>query len=297
MFKDKDVICFYGDSITANGTYVAEFYQEAKKRTDVKCFNCGISGATSSKAVKYLYSNCLIYNPDYVFLCYGVNDIGRYFRSKAFSGTSEQAEERIKTLKRYHRESYEILIKAIRDFGAEPIFVSCPPYDEINDLPGENLKIQADLLDVINDVRKIAENLNCRVIDASSPLWELMHKKVIHNGDRIHLNKEGHHAFAQILLKECGIIKEPDFESEFVMEEWNAMRYEIEHKHTMMSFVAFCVTDNGGVAEGTLEDKKNYIRSLLEKNPPGELAEAYEYYLKNVDFYYLWRAETLRLTK
>ena len=32
MFKDRDVVCFLGDSITAADLWTAEVYQELKKR-------------------------------------------------------------------------------------------------------------------------------------------------------------------------------------------------------------------------------------------------------------------------
>lgn len=44
MFKDKDVICFLGDSITANGLWMAEVYQELRKKYRIKCYNIGVPG-------------------------------------------------------------------------------------------------------------------------------------------------------------------------------------------------------------------------------------------------------------
>ena len=77
MFQKKDIICFLGDSITANGMWMAEIYQILRKIVPIKCYNCGVSGATAEQATKYLHSRCLIHNPDYVVMMYGINDIWR----------------------------------------------------------------------------------------------------------------------------------------------------------------------------------------------------------------------------
>ena len=75
LFQEKDVICFLGDSMTAGGYWMAEAYQEIRKKVKVKCYNCGVSGGTAYRAEGYLYSRCLAYNPDWVVVMFGINDI------------------------------------------------------------------------------------------------------------------------------------------------------------------------------------------------------------------------------
>lgn len=58
-FKDGDVICFLGDSITSNGLCVAEVYQELRKHHLVKCYNCGVAGASAYCALEYFQSEGL----------------------------------------------------------------------------------------------------------------------------------------------------------------------------------------------------------------------------------------------
>ena len=299
MFKDKDVICFYGDSLTAAGLTMAEVFQQIRKSAHVKCYNCGISGATTEIGVKYLYSNCLIYNPDYVFLSYGVNDIGRSFRSKNVTLSPKEVEERIANLKRCHVENYETLIKSIKAFGAQPILVTPAPYDEYNDLASENLKIQNDLRDIIKELYVLGEKYGCTVINTFDPLTELIQTRVIHTIDRIHLKPEGYHAVAQVQLKSLGYIDECDFNTSFEMEAWNKERYTTERKISTMTYVAFCVTNGGGKAEASLDEKKQYVALLLNKleDKNCDMARIYEYYLKHVDFYEMWRAEVIRLTQ
>ncbi len=299
MFKDRDVICFYGDSLIAAGLTMAEVFQTIRKKANVKCYNCGISGATTGIGVKYLYSNCLIYNPEYVVLSYGINDIGRTLRSKNTTLSKEEAESRIARLKRYHKENYEILIQAIKAFGAQPILVTPTPYDEYNEHPSENLKVQDDLRDIIKELCALGEKYSCPVLNTFDTLTELIKTRVIHVSDRIHLKDEGYHAVAQAILKELGYIDACDFDSRFEIEEWNKERFEAERKASRMTYVAFCVTNAGGKAEASLDQKKAYVASLLDKleDKKGDMAQMYEYYLKYADFYEMWRSEALRLTE
>ena len=58
MFKNGEVVCFFGDSITAAGSWEAEVFQHIRKHTDVRFYNCGISGGTAELASEYLYSFC-----------------------------------------------------------------------------------------------------------------------------------------------------------------------------------------------------------------------------------------------
>ena len=50
MFKDYDVVCFFGDSITSNGLWLAEIYQYLRKKYKIKCYNCGVSGGMTVRA-------------------------------------------------------------------------------------------------------------------------------------------------------------------------------------------------------------------------------------------------------
>ena len=75
MFKNGDVICFLGDSITANGLWMAEVYQNVRKNYSVKCYNCGVSGITATKTATFLHERCLSFNPDYVVMMFGINDV------------------------------------------------------------------------------------------------------------------------------------------------------------------------------------------------------------------------------
>ena len=131
MFKDKDVICFLGDSITANGLWMAEVYQELRKKYKVKCYNIGVPGGRIFMAEKCLYSRCLSFNPDYVTVSFGINDVDHIYYADKYEGLTE-AELKEKALEIYN-ESYERVIKKIIAFGAQPIICIPSPYDDVNE--------------------------------------------------------------------------------------------------------------------------------------------------------------------
>ena len=93
MFRDNDVICFLGDSITAGGLWMGEVYQVLRKKYKLRCFNSGVSGGAASRAERYLHANCLIYNPDYVVINFGVNDSGSWLLSKTHEHVSDKKEQ------------------------------------------------------------------------------------------------------------------------------------------------------------------------------------------------------------
>ena len=131
MFKDKDVICFLGDSITANGLWMAEAYQELRKKYKIKCYNIGVPGGRIFMAEKCLYSRCLAFNPDYVTVSFGVNDVEHTYYADKYDGLTED-ELKEKAFEIYN-ESYERVIKKIIDFGAQPIICIPSPYDNVNE--------------------------------------------------------------------------------------------------------------------------------------------------------------------
>ena len=70
-------ICLLGDSIMEHGfyTYYLRSYFENKKE---KCFffNRGVAGNRAIMAQYLLEDEVYFLNPDYVFICFGANDLG-----------------------------------------------------------------------------------------------------------------------------------------------------------------------------------------------------------------------------
>lgn len=265
MFKDRDIVCFFGDSITASGLWEAEVYQVLRKNKKIKCYNCGVSGATAEKAIGYLYDECLIHNPDYVVLMFGMNDFNRGLYSKQWAhleDLQEQRTERIST----HMINYEEIIKNCKDFGSEIIICLPTPYDEVSEGISEKIPYQ-QVLDKAADFQlEMAEKYNCKVVNFKDNMLPLLGERNIIREDRVHPNEHGYHIMAQIFLKEMGEIKEWDFDTPFEFEKWNKKRYDAEQKNHKLNFVELCNTYFEGYAKGkSVDEIKKIAKQRLEE--------------------------------
>lgn len=298
MFKDGDIVCFLGDSITANGLWMAEVYQTLRKKYKIKCFNCGVSGATATQGADYLYSECLIHNPTHVFVMYGMNDFGLWLYGKDSANIKnilEQREERI----RLHKENYEAVIKAIKDFGCEIIVGLPTPYDEKSDRDIEAVPYQS-LLEMGADYQlKIAQNYGCTVVNFKDNLLNLLDKKNIIGPDRVHPTDEGYHIMAQIFLKEIGETDECDFDTPFVFEPWNKERFDIESNGMKgLNFVELCIGYKDGKERRTIEELREFIKADYEtkEDKEGFVATAYRDYLDHGEMRNKIRGEVIKRT-
>ena len=259
MFKDKDVICFLGDSITANGLWMAEAYQELRKKYKIKCYNIGVPGGRIFMAEKCLYSRCLAFNPDYVTVSFGVNDVEHTYYADKYDGLTED-ELKEKAFEIYN-ESYERVIKKIIDFGAQPIICIPSPYDNVNEKTVEKKDTQDRCIEFI---RSLAEKYNCPVVDFKSVMQPMLKDRDIISGDRVHPTDEGQHIMAQTFLCDMGEQSEPDYDTPFEFEEWNRERYDKEQLLRWFNFVEYCAfIDNWADGKST-EDKKAEVLKSYE---------------------------------
>ena len=286
MFQFGDVICFLGDSITADGRWEAEVFQTLAKRTNVKCYNCGASGGRADIVIDYLYSFCLSKNPSYVSIMFGVNDIDRWACTKAYKaehGYSEQVVER--AIKNY-AEYMEKIVLACQKFGAKVILCTPIPYDEYNDTNEENLCCDYALEKCAEVIRALAEKYGCKLVDMRKNLLPHIPKHYLISPDRVHPSDNGYHAIAQIYLQEIGEITKADFDTPFVFETWNKRRFEIETKVKMLDFIERVVLwqqrkEYGwGVAEMIEEARKRIAQDPEKKE---YMTGWYEIYLENAN--------------
>ena len=264
MFKDKDIICFLGDSITASGLWEAEVYQVLKKKQKIKCYNCGISGASAETTLGYMYEECLIYNPDYVVLMLGMNDFNKNLYSETAINSvdlNDQREERFVI----HKEKYENIIKNCKDFSSDVIICLPTPFDDITDYEAQNLYYQQALDKASVFQLEMAQKYGCKVVNFRDYMRPLLGKRKIIREDRVHPTPEGYHVMAQIFLKEVGAINECDFDTPFEFEEWNKIRYDIEMLNHKLNYVELCDTYFDGYAKNkSYEEIRNIAKQKLE---------------------------------
>ena len=263
MFKDKDVICFLGDSITANGLWMAEVYQELRKKYKVKCYNIGVPGGRIFMAEKCLYSRCLSFNPDYVTVSFGINDVDHIYYADKYEGLTE-AELKEKALEIYN-ESYESVIKKIIAFGAQPIICIPSPYDDVNEKQVEKKDTQERLDICIEFIRSLADKYNCPVVDFKSVMQPMLKERDVIREDRVHPTDEGQHIMAQTFLYDMGELSETDFDTPFEFEDWNKSRYDDEQKLRWFNFVEYCAFIDNWEAGKSAEEKKAAVLKAYEE--------------------------------
>ncbi len=283
MFSDGDIICFLGDSITANGLVCAEVYQTIGKKKRIKCFNCGVSGGDANNASDYIYSHCLIRNPTYVVVNFGINDVGLslYYPSCALE---DKMVRRAAALAR-HKAAYEKIVKTCLDFGAKVIVTIQSPYDDVSDYEQECSTAQEALDESAAFIRSLSEKYSLPLVDYGGVMRPNLEKGLICS-DRVHPTRLGYHYMAQIFMRDTGEIDECDFDTPFVMEEWNKERYDAEMRLMSHDKAEYCILYRKSRAERmTFAEKKAYAKEVLDNLPEtscnlGLLAD----YTKNGDF-------------
>lgn len=299
MFLEKDIICFLGDSITANGRWMAEVYQILRQKYKIKCYNCGVGGGMAKYASQYIQSECLIYNPDYVVVMFGINDIrGSLYakRNAKLPDLEQRKNEAINTCVEHYEEIMDQIVRS----GAKPIICIPVPYDEITVSQEENLMCQCALDALETELRSLAEKYGCPLIDFKKTFLPLYGSEGIICSDRVHPTDKGQHIMAQTFLYNLGEIEAIDYSSEFVFEEWNKKRFDAEQKLHLTNFVEFAVLFcDGWLQEKTNEEKKAIAQSRYDEREDKTdiFARAYRSYIETIDNRSKLLGEVVRLTK
>ena len=260
MFKEKDIICFFGDSITAGGMWIAETYQKLHSK-NIKCYNCGVPGSTAYDSYPRLHAHCLIHNPDYVVIMFGMNDItGGMYAPECTHPNKEKI--KADSLNR-NREYMELIVKDCIAHGAQPILCTPTPYDEFNDKAAANDFRNIGLIKCGENVKALSQKYNCPLVDFQGELVKLITKLDIIGPDRVHPHEGGNHIMAQVFMKSLGVIESTDFETPFVMENWNACRYDVEQKLAGLNFVDYCILEKiDRERKLTLSERKAEVQNV-----------------------------------
>ena len=282
--KDGDIICFLGDSITANGLWMAEVYQVLRKEYRIKCYNCGVAGASAYCALEYLQSECLRYNPDYVCVMFGMNDINRLLYADSIEKTIEIRQQKQEAIQ-CCINSYEQILKEIKNSGAVAIICIPTPYDEVSDSPEINLKCQSGLDELSTLLLELAIKYDSPVVNFQATMQPILGKRLIISPDRVHPTEEGYHVMAQTFLWTIGVSDGLAFDGAFVFEDWNRARYEAEKKLELTNLVEYCIFNSERRQRLCFEEKKKIALKNLEEIDDGNslMACAYREYLERID--------------
>ncbi len=213
-FEKNARVCFVGDSITANGGYIAkvfDYYRTNLPELGVKMYNCGVGGDSARGALKRLDEDVFDkFNPTEIVLMFGMNDCGY----PHFADTDVEKRNRDTLEKRkVHLDSMYKLCEAFKAHGLPVTLCSPTPYDESSPLLNETnyIGVRDELTTYFKLYGEALADFTFKnTVDYITPLTalekELAEKRLpsFINPDRIHPNAMGHDGMAAIFLKSQG---------------------------------------------------------------------------------------------
>ncbi|WP_127575366.1 alpha/beta fold hydrolase [Paenibacillus barengoltzii] len=214
-------IVFFGDSITENGTYIRNleaFFLKHLPEHRLEWINLGVSSETvaGTSEKDHPFPRPCVHErleralaetrPDWVFICYGMNDgIYHPFGEARFEA---------------YRDGLRQAVELVQSFGARVFLMTPPPFD-VASIGGKALPDGKDMNEYSFErpyvkynevleryaawVRQYGEAEGLTVVDLRRPLSELIRKRReadtgYRYGDGIHPNEEGHWVIAQTIL-------------------------------------------------------------------------------------------------
>lgn len=233
-----DRICFFGDSITSEGLWIAEvmdYFKDNYPQLNISMFNCGICGSRAGDAhlKDRIYGDCLIYNPKYVVIMFGMNDVEYFCHG---TGNDEDKQKIKKAFEDYPKNLLNI-INTVKKSGATPIICSPTPYDEVSDVPELVRKGTDDDLKLFAGIcKKIAHENGLIFVDMRSAVADKINNNPIRD-DRVHPNHYGYHLMAQRFLTAIGAKQTEQPDNVWEMSPLNKKRFDKEQKLRLVMFV------------------------------------------------------------
>jgi len=132
VFRDGDVVVFFGDSITHGGyyhEYITDYYRTRFPEARIRFVNSGIGGDTASGAMPRVGVDVAEYSPTHVAFHFGMNDVGR--GNYVAAPSARQLEGAEAAQERYRRNLPELvdMVKKAAP-GAKMIYMTPTPYDD-----------------------------------------------------------------------------------------------------------------------------------------------------------------------
>lgn len=294
--KEKDRICFLGDSITSHGLWIAEIFEyfiNHYPQLHIEFYNCGISGSKGCEAnlKNRLYCDCLDLFPRYLVIMFGMNDIMPHLYNPACP-EKDKVQKREEALSKYE-DTLEKIITICKKRGITPILCTPTPYDEYNDLPGENWYADSGIKICYKTVISIAKKHNILLIDMQEIMRRYIHKLPVGN-DRIHPNEYGQHLMAECFLHTIGAKENIKPDEKCELSEKNKKRFETEQIYRQIMFVERDTMLWQYEPSHTLAYRKRLVKKRMENENADW--EAGKNYLKNADYKDEIRGELIKLT-
>lgn len=210
-FKNGDVVCFLGDSITHAGNYeynIYNFYLTRHPDWKIECYNCGVGGDTAGGALRRLDEDLFIHRPNQITIMLGMNDFGLW--AYAENPTKDQLAAQKRGVDHY-RKNFDILVKTLKSkSNAKLTFITPSPYDHtgVNDRNNNHPGANNGLAACSEFLKEYAVQNNVPLVDFNGPMaqYNLEQQKsdprfTIIGPDRVHPGAPGHLMMAWLFLK------------------------------------------------------------------------------------------------
>jgi len=290
-----DRICFLGDSITAEGTWIKEVTQwflDNLPELEIGLYNCGISGARGSEMnlKNRFVSDCLRYFPKYVVIMYGMNDI-EVFSHNSDNPADKRAVERGISL---YPEMLRYYIEECKKIGATPIICSPTPYNEYTETPAENfVGSDQDLMILAGIAEQIAKENGLLFIDMRQALFSRLAENPIRE-DRMHPNAYGNHLMAEAFLCAIGAKETPEPDKECVVSPKNEKRYEKEQILRDIMYIERLWQGEENIK--SVAERKEIARNYCGKQKDPLFEKIGQHYVEYADYKDELRGEIVKLT-
>lgn len=259
-FQNGERVCFVGDSITHNGTFIKQivaYYRAYLPQTRVEIYNCGIAGGSLGNTIKVFDEDIAIYDPTHIVLMIGVNDSRRTRLSEPAS--RERYEYLLAAYEKY-KNHLEEFYQITRERGIKLTLCTPVPYDEYGAFDTSAFRGgYALIMGYADVVRAFAVQKGLDWCDYHAAMTRAMQTEVLYAPDRVHPTEAGHLVMARAFLAAQGIeLAEPVPYSE-ELEEWYRATQNL--RNTVAA--EFLLVP--GYTEYSDEERSAQIRAMLEQ--------------------------------
>lgn len=259
MFKDGEIVCFYGDSITHGGVYhkvIYDYYLTRFPDRKIHFCNVGIGGDSAGGAQGRFKEDITDRHPTAVAVMFGMNDIGR--GSYVAAPNPQQLENQNRAVQHYAEDMDKIAARLKSEAGNPAVYYLTPtPFDDTvaftnrpdGNFPGCNAAL-GQCAEVVRNL--CAENHGTLVdffstIDGYNRFQQLKNPHfTIIGPDRVHPGAAGHLLMAWVFLKAQGadgLVSSARFDSQTLAPHPFTVNAELSGFKKLPNGVAFMLAE------------------------------------------------------
>ena len=257
-FPDNARVCFLGDSITANGRFVALIHDCFKRNhphCGIRFFDCGTSGGSAEWLLRTFDEDIAPHKPTHVFLMIGINDSRRDLLAQP--RTPERSCALLEAYETY-KTNLRTLIARLQALGTQVTLVSLPPCAEFQ--PGDSPNLPGSYaltLGYAAAMQAIALECGCGFTDLHAFMTEKMQTEDLYAPDRVHPTPKGHLYMAEAILQDQGLTPASGAEEEHI----SALQEKLLDFRRIMA-VEYLVINDETLSD---EEKLARVRQYLEE--------------------------------